>query len=94
MTKTTMHWLAHFQIILLCIWLMCPPSSQAIKCDTCGKECASACGTKHFRTCTFASDPTPMHCVRARTGGSSTSYCCRGVPSSPRSCEKGATMAH
>ncbi|EDW97437.2 uncharacterized protein Dyak_GE26371, isoform C [Drosophila yakuba] len=27
--------------------------SQAIKCDTCGKECASACGTKHFRTCCF-----------------------------------------
>ncbi|XP_036673296.3 trissin [Drosophila suzukii] len=52
MTKTTMHWLAHFQIILLCIWLMCP-SSRAIKCDTCGKECASACGTKHFRTCCF-----------------------------------------
>ncbi|EDX12806.1 GD20345, partial [Drosophila simulans] len=28
-------------------------NSQAIKCDTCGKECASACGTKHFRTCCF-----------------------------------------
>ncbi|XP_016952464.1 trissin [Drosophila biarmipes] len=52
MTKTTMHWLAHLQIILLCTWLMCP-SCRAIKCDTCGKECASACGTKHFRTCCF-----------------------------------------
>ncbi|XP_002012763.2 trissin [Drosophila persimilis] len=47
-----MHWLAHFQIILLCIWLM-SCSSNAMPCDSCGKECANACGTKHFRTCCF-----------------------------------------
>ncbi|KAH8389378.1 hypothetical protein KR200_001897 [Drosophila serrata] len=53
MTKNTMHWLAHIQIIMLCMWFICLTSSNAIKCDTCGKECASACGTKHFRTCCF-----------------------------------------
>ncbi|TDG47429.1 hypothetical protein AWZ03_006157 [Drosophila navojoa] len=43
----------HFQIILLCICLMCLACSNAIQCDSCGKECSNACGTKHFRTCCF-----------------------------------------
>ncbi|XP_062125618.1 trissin [Drosophila sulfurigaster albostrigata] len=43
----------HIQIILLCICFMWFTCSDAIPCDSCGKECASACGTKHFRTCCF-----------------------------------------
>lgn len=27
--------------------------AEAIACDSCGRECASACGTRHFRTCCF-----------------------------------------
>uniref|UniRef100_A0A1A9ZHN8 Trissin n=1 Tax=Glossina pallidipes TaxID=7398 RepID=A0A1A9ZHN8_GLOPL len=28
-------------------------NSLSIPCDSCGNECANACGTKHFRTCCF-----------------------------------------
>ncbi|CAK1554477.1 unnamed protein product [Leptosia nina] len=27
--------------------------SQGISCDSCGSECAAACGTRHFRSCCF-----------------------------------------
>ncbi|EDV93018.1 trissin [Drosophila grimshawi] len=43
----------NMQIILLCMCFMCFTCCNAIPCDSCGKECASACGTKHFRTCCF-----------------------------------------
>ncbi|XP_017845033.1 trissin [Drosophila busckii] len=43
----------HVPVVLLCICLLWLTSSNAIPCDSCGKECASACGTKHFRTCCF-----------------------------------------
>ncbi|XP_055852222.1 trissin [Episyrphus balteatus] len=37
-------------IYILCITLVC---CYGIPCDSCGNECASACGTKHFRSCCF-----------------------------------------
>ncbi|XP_030573631.1 trissin [Drosophila novamexicana] len=43
----------HFQIILLSMCFMYFACSNAIQCDSCGKECANACGTKNFRTCCF-----------------------------------------
>ncbi|XP_064075896.1 uncharacterized protein LOC113403542 isoform X1 [Vanessa tameamea] len=27
--------------------------AASISCDSCGSECASACGTRHFRSCCF-----------------------------------------
>ncbi|XP_030371423.1 trissin [Scaptodrosophila lebanonensis] len=48
-----MHSQMHFHIIVLCLCVMFFLNSNAIPCDSCGKECASACGTKHFRTCCF-----------------------------------------
>ncbi|XP_038221142.1 uncharacterized protein LOC119839040 [Zerene cesonia] len=27
--------------------------AQGLSCDSCGSECASACGTRHFRSCCF-----------------------------------------
>ncbi|TMW51088.1 hypothetical protein DOY81_003819 [Sarcophaga bullata] len=41
---------------------------SAIPCDSCGNECASACGTKHFRTCCFnylrkRTDPNAMKLI-------------------------------
>ncbi|KAI8124469.1 Trissin [Lucilia cuprina] len=40
----------------------------AIPCDSCGNECANACGTKHFRTCCFnylrkRTDPNAMKMI-------------------------------
>lgn len=28
-------------------------STNSLSCDSCGSECARACGTRHFRTCCF-----------------------------------------
>ncbi|XP_037826852.1 U-scoloptoxin(20)-Cw1a-like [Lucilia sericata] len=43
-------------------------SVSAIPCDSCGNECANACGTKHFRTCCFnylrkRTDPNAMKMI-------------------------------
>ncbi|XP_073844893.1 trissin isoform X2 [Musca autumnalis] len=43
-------------------------TSSAIPCDSCGNECANACGTKHFRTCCFnylrkRTDPNTMKMI-------------------------------
>ncbi|XP_055600084.1 uncharacterized protein LOC129749184 [Uranotaenia lowii] len=38
---------------LTIVLLYCLLSVAAISCDSCGQECASACGTRHFRTCCF-----------------------------------------
>ncbi|KAM7363116.1 trissin [Cochliomyia hominivorax] len=43
-------------------------SASAIPCDSCGNECANACGTKHFRTCCFnylrkRTDPNAMKMI-------------------------------
>ncbi|XP_058834379.1 uncharacterized protein LOC131691766 [Topomyia yanbarensis] len=35
-------------LLIYCVLL-----STALSCDSCGKECTSACGTRHFRTCCF-----------------------------------------
>lgn len=34
------------------LWAACAIQG-AYACDSCGHECASACGTRHFRTCCF-----------------------------------------
>lgn len=33
--------------MLWCTW------SVALSCDSCGRECQAACGTRNFRTCCF-----------------------------------------
>uniref|UniRef100_A0A182PYU6 Trissin n=1 Tax=Anopheles epiroticus TaxID=199890 RepID=A0A182PYU6_9DIPT len=45
---------AYVSIILGCcvLWVACS-FPVALSCDSCGRECASACGTRHFRTCCF-----------------------------------------
>uniref|UniRef100_A0AAG5D2D3 Trissin n=1 Tax=Anopheles atroparvus TaxID=41427 RepID=A0AAG5D2D3_ANOAO len=45
---------AYASIILGCcvLWVACS-FPVALSCDSCGRECASACGTRHFRTCCF-----------------------------------------
>ncbi|XP_055626452.1 uncharacterized protein LOC129768686 [Toxorhynchites rutilus septentrionalis] len=36
-------------ILIYCVlWVTC-----SFSCDSCGRECTSACGTRHFRTCCF-----------------------------------------
>uniref|UniRef100_A0A336KUQ2 CSON000619 protein n=1 Tax=Culicoides sonorensis TaxID=179676 RepID=A0A336KUQ2_CULSO len=41
-------------ILMCCImFVVCSMQAQALGCDSCGRECASACGTRHFRTCCF-----------------------------------------
>ncbi|XP_058464655.1 uncharacterized protein LOC131438570 [Malaya genurostris] len=40
---------AYVSILLI----YCVLFSTALSCDSCGKECTSACGTRHFRTCCF-----------------------------------------
>ncbi|XP_037949714.1 trissin [Teleopsis dalmanni] len=52
----------------LCICYMHIFTVTAIPCDSCGNECASACGTKHFRTCCFnylrkRSDPNTIKMI-------------------------------
>ncbi|EAT39437.1 AAEL008756-PA [Aedes aegypti] len=40
-------------ILIYCVlWVACS-FPMALSCDSCGRECASACGTRHFRTCCF-----------------------------------------
>lgn len=41
--------------IIFCIYLIIWGfiGSMAFSCDSCGSECARACGTRHFRTCCF-----------------------------------------
>ncbi|XP_065090542.1 uncharacterized protein Trissin [Ochlerotatus camptorhynchus] len=40
-------------ILMYCVlWVACS-FPVALSCDSCGRECASACGTRHFRTCCF-----------------------------------------
>lgn len=34
------------------LWASCTIQG-AYSCDSCGRECAAACGTRHFRTCCF-----------------------------------------
>lgn len=34
------------------LWAACAIQG-AHSCDSCGRECAAACGTRHFRTCCF-----------------------------------------
>ncbi|XP_037892592.1 trissin [Glossina fuscipes] len=49
-----MHFNVHTHVILFtCIFFMQIFNSLSIPCDSCGNECANACGTKHFRTCCF-----------------------------------------
>ncbi|XP_053680439.1 uncharacterized protein LOC128731352 [Anopheles nili] len=45
---------AYISIILgsCVLWVACS-FPVALSCDSCGRECASACGTRHFRTCCF-----------------------------------------
>ncbi|XP_062557248.1 uncharacterized protein LOC134222121 [Armigeres subalbatus] len=45
---------AYLSIVLIyCVlWVACS-FPMALSCDSCGRECASACGTRHFRTCCF-----------------------------------------
>lgn len=40
-------------------------SVNAMSCDSCGSECARACGTRHFRSCCF-------NYVRKRSSSSSS----------------------
>ncbi|XP_063695857.1 uncharacterized protein LOC134827209 [Culicoides brevitarsis] len=42
-----------FVLISCIVFVVCSMQAQAIGCDSCGRECASACGTRHFRTCCF-----------------------------------------
>uniref|UniRef100_A0A182S447 Trissin n=1 Tax=Anopheles funestus TaxID=62324 RepID=A0A182S447_ANOFN len=60
---------AYVSIILGCcvLWVACS-FPVALSCDSCGRECASACGTRHFRTCCFnylrkRSSPPPRDSV-------------------------------
>ncbi|XP_055902416.1 trissin [Eupeodes corollae] len=43
----------HCHCIFLYVLFITLVSCFAIPCDSCGNECASACGTKHFRSCCF-----------------------------------------
>ncbi|KAG5681132.1 hypothetical protein PVAND_010592 [Polypedilum vanderplanki] len=45
--------LAFLLFISLAVWEFGPNKSVALSCDSCGSECARACGTRHFRTCCF-----------------------------------------
>ncbi|CAF4939267.1 unnamed protein product [Pieris macdunnoughi] len=38
---------------ILSLFLIGSVWGQGISCDSCGSECASACGTRHFRSCCF-----------------------------------------
>ncbi|CAG9804691.1 unnamed protein product [Chironomus riparius] len=42
-------------MVLFCIYLLVWEYGfvSAMSCDSCGSECARACGTRHFRTCCF-----------------------------------------
>ncbi|XP_013098900.1 trissin [Stomoxys calcitrans] len=67
-SEEKMHNKVHFYALLLCIIFMQILTSTAIPCDSCGNECASACGTKHFRTCCFnylrkRTDPNAMKMI-------------------------------
>ncbi|GAB0088011.1 uncharacterized protein DMENIID0001_023860 [Sergentomyia squamirostris] len=44
----------YLTLLLICcvIWVACSVP-VAMSCDSCGRECATACGTRHFRTCCF-----------------------------------------
>lgn len=37
----------------LTVWEFGATLPVTLSCDSCGKECASACGTRHFRSCCF-----------------------------------------
>ncbi|XP_059621238.1 uncharacterized protein LOC132264916 [Phlebotomus argentipes] len=52
--KLFMHSTVYVTMILICcvIWVACS-FPVAMSCDSCGRECANACGTRHFRTCCF-----------------------------------------
>ncbi|XP_062715856.1 uncharacterized protein LOC109428992 [Aedes albopictus] len=66
-------------ILLYCVlWVACS-FPMALSCDSCGRECASACGTRHFRTCCFnylrkrsssppISTPPPPPSIAIRSG--------------------------
>ncbi|XP_061399271.1 trissin [Musca vetustissima] len=67
-SKEKMHYKVHFHVLLFCVIFMQIFTSSAIPCDSCGNECASACGTKHFRTCCFnylrkRTDPNAMKMI-------------------------------
>ncbi|KAJ4448655.1 hypothetical protein ANN_00045 [Periplaneta americana] len=44
----------HFTLLMtgLVLWCVCT-WSVALSCDSCGRECRAACGTRNFRTCCF-----------------------------------------
>ncbi|XP_055677605.1 uncharacterized protein LOC129786537 [Lutzomyia longipalpis] len=52
--KLFMNSTVYVTMILICcvIWVACS-FPVAMSCDSCGRECANACGTRHFRTCCF-----------------------------------------
>ncbi|XP_065354625.1 trissin [Calliphora vicina] len=66
--KDKMYYKMDFHMFVLCIFLMQLISTSALPCDSCGNECANACGTKHFRTCCFnylrkRTDPNAMKMI-------------------------------
>lgn len=40
-------------VVILMILCFSIESTISLSCDSCGSECARACGTRHFRTCCF-----------------------------------------
>ncbi|CAO1406681.1 unnamed protein product [Diamesa serratosioi] len=40
-------------LLVLFMWEFGATLPVTLSCDSCGKECASACGTRHFRSCCF-----------------------------------------
>ncbi|XP_046396440.1 uncharacterized protein LOC124163523 [Ischnura elegans] len=58
-STTLISWVALFAVLFaFCL------SDTSSACDSCGRECASACGTRSFRTCCFnylrKRSPPPM----------------------------------
>jgi hypothetical protein len=49
-------------VVCLIIWEFANSNPVAMSCDSCGSECARACGTRNFRTCCF-------NYVRKRSSG-------------------------
>ncbi|CRK99477.1 CLUMA_CG012556, isoform A [Clunio marinus] len=44
---------AFLLIFCVAIWELGSSNPVAMSCDSCGSECARACGTRHFRSCCF-----------------------------------------
>ncbi|XP_055387709.1 uncharacterized protein LOC129616218 [Condylostylus longicornis] len=62
----------YFSLFMFILLMWMASISNAISCDSCGRECTRACGTKHFRTCCFnylrkRSDPSLLKLQSAKS---------------------------